>query len=79
MILPTIEQESDDMNESVRMSVKEVSDILRVDSQTVRIMIQQGVVDWGTCFKMPNSHHYSYLISRQKFCEAFGIGGDSLG
>lgn len=63
------------MTESARMSIEEVAGILKVDRQTVRVMIQQGIVDWGKCFKMPESHHYSYIISRQKFNEAFGIGG----
>ena len=67
------------MSDSVRMTVQEVADILHVDRQSVRVMIQQGVVSWGTCFKMPNSRHYSYVISRRKFNEEFGIGGDSVG
>ena len=54
------------------MPVSAAAKALRMDCQSVRIMLQQGVVSWGTAFKRPKSRQYSYLISPKKFYEATG-------
>ena len=47
---------------------------LKMDSQTVRLLLQQGVVSWGCAYKRtPKSQHYSYLIYPKKFYEETGF------
>ena len=36
--------------------------VLKMDSQTVRLLIQQNLVPWGICFKRKGSHKFTYLI-----------------
>ena len=55
------------------LTIAEVAEAMHCDPQTIRIMIQQGVVPWGKCWKRPGSRHYSYLISPQGFYEATGV------
>lgn len=57
---------------TANLSVQEAADALGFDVQTVRVMIQQGLVSWGTALKMPGSSKYRYLISPVKFYEATG-------
>ncbi len=56
-----------------RLSIAEVAKSMALDKQTVRLMIQEGVIDWGICWKRPGSKRYSYVISPQKFYESTGI------
>ncbi len=56
-----------------RLDIAEVAAALAVDKNSVRLMIQEGVVPWGTCWKRPGSKRYSYLISPQKFFNETGI------
>lgn len=55
------------------LSIAEVAKSLGMDQQSVRVMIQQGVVPWGKAWKHPGSRHYSYLISPPGFYEATGV------
>lgn len=55
-----------------RMPIKIAADALGMDCQTIRVMIQLGVTDWGKCWKSPGSKHYQYLISPAKFFEETG-------
>ena len=52
--------------------INEVAAVLGVDAQTVRVLIQQKLVPWGECFKLPGSTQYFYMISPIKFYEATG-------
>ena len=54
------------------VTIKEAAEALGLDQQTVRILIQNKLVPWGTCFKMPNSTHFTYLISPKAFYEETG-------
>lgn len=54
--------------ECANVPVAGAAKALGVDCQTVHLLIQNGVVDWGT----PNSRYYSYLLSPRKFFEAPG-------
>ena len=45
---------------------------LRMDCQTVRLLLQNNLVDWGIAYKRGNSTQYSYLIYPKKFYEATG-------
>lgn len=40
---------------------------LGLDKQTIRIMLQNNIVSWGTAFKMPGSSQYTYIIYSRKF------------
>jgi hypothetical protein len=47
---------------------------LKVDAQTVRLLLQRGLVDWGVAFKRTTkSRQYSYLIYPKKFYEETGF------
>lgn len=55
------------------LSVAEVAKAMHSDPQTVRLMLQQGVVPWGKAWKRPGSRQFSYIISPQGFYEATGM------
>lgn len=55
------------------LSIAETSAALGLDKQTLRILIRDGIVDYGKAYKLPGSKRYNYLISPQKFFEATGI------
>lgn len=59
--------------EKANLSVVEVAAVMHTDPQTIRVMLQQGIVPWGKAWKRPGSRHYSYLISPQGFYEATGV------
>lgn len=46
--------------------------VLHVDAQTVRLLLQNKLVDWGIAYKRGNSKKFSYLIYPKKFYEATG-------
>lgn len=54
------------------MPVQVAAEALKMDPQSVRIMLQLGIVPWGSAFKRPGSRRYSYLISPKSFYEATG-------
>lgn len=55
------------------LTIAEVAEAMHCDPQTVRLMLQQGIVSWGKAWKRPGSRRYSYLISPQGFYEATGV------
>jgi hypothetical protein len=46
---------------------------LKVDCQTVRLLLQSGAVNWGIAYKRGTSRQYSYLIYPKLFYEATGF------
>ena len=46
---------------------------LKMDCQTVRLLLQSGAVNWGIAYKRGNSRQYSYLIYPKLFYEATGF------
>ncbi|MDO4649181.1 MAG: hypothetical protein Q4B26_11080 [Eubacteriales bacterium] len=54
-----------------RLSVAEAADLMGVSAQSIRVGMQQGVLDIGYCFK--NSSVYTYIIPVEKFKRATGI------
>lgn len=60
------------MFKKANMSVKEAAQALGVDQQTVRLLLQNNLVDWGIAYKRGNSKQYSYLIYPKKFYETTG-------
>ena len=56
------------------LKISEVAQVFHMDQQTIRLMLQQGVVPWGCAYKRtPKSRQYSYLISPKKFFEETGV------
>lgn len=46
---------------------------LKMDCQTVRLLLQSGAVNWGIAYRRtPKSRQYSYLISAKRFYEETG-------
>lgn len=56
-----------------RMPVKIAAEALGMDPQTLRIMLQQGIVNFGSAFKRPGSRSYTYIISPKKFYDETGF------
>ena len=57
------------------MPIRIAAEALGMDPQTVRVMIQMGVVPWGRAFKLPESKKYRYIISPKSFYEETGFCG----
>lgn len=55
------------------MPVAVAAKALNVDCQTVRLLLQNNLVDWGIAYKRGNSKQYSYLIYPKKFYEVTGF------
>lgn len=58
--------------ESANVPVAVAAKALRMDNQTVRVLLQNKLVSWGHAFKRPGSGRYSYLISPKRFYEETG-------
>lgn len=55
------------------MPVAVAAKALQMDCQTVRVLLQNGLVDWGAAYKRPGSRRYSYMISPLKFYQETGF------
>lgn len=58
--------------ETANLTIQEVADAMGMDTQSIRVMIRENLVPWGTAIKKPGSTKYTYLISPVKFYEATG-------
>lgn len=58
---------------SANVPVSIAAKALKMDAQTVRLLLQSGAVEWGIAFKRGNSRQFSYLIYPRKFYEATGF------
>lgn len=47
--------------------------VLKMDCQTVRLLLQNNLVNWGICYKRKGSRQYSYVIYSKLFYEATGF------
>ncbi|PWE85660.1 hypothetical protein LG34_14605 [Eubacterium ramulus] len=47
--------------------------VLKMDNQTVRLLLQNGLVNWGIAYKRPGSRQFSYNIYAKQFYEATGF------
>lgn len=54
------------------MPVQVAAEALKMDPQTIRVMLQLGIVSWGQAWKTPGSRHFQYFISPLKFYESTG-------
>lgn len=48
------------------------SKVLKMDCQTLRLLLQNKLVDFGMAYKKPGSGRYSYIIFAQPFYELTG-------
>ena len=55
-----------------RISVATAAKTLRMDAQTVRLLLRKGNVSWGCAFKNPGSTQFSYLIYAEPFKQLTG-------
>ncbi len=59
--------------ERANMPIQVAAEALKMDPQSVRVMLQMGIVPWGSAWKRPGSHRYSYMINPKSFYEATGF------
>lgn len=59
-----------------RISVSTAAKVLKMDCQTVRLLLRQNAVPWGVAYKRPGSNQYSYLIYSEPFRQLTGYQGD---
>lgn len=64
-----------EINMQGRVTISEAAKVLHMDKQTIRLLLQQKLVDWGTAVKLPNSSRYVYIIYSQPFYTATGYRG----
>lgn len=55
-----------------RISVSTAASVLKMDAQTVRLLLREDQVPWGTAFKRPGSTQYSYIIYAEPFKQLTG-------
>lgn len=55
-----------------RIKVEDAAKFLRMDAQTLRLMIQNDMIPGATCFKRGKSRQFTYLILTKPFSEATG-------
>lgn len=61
-----------------RISIATAAKVLKMDAQTIRLLLRQGEVSWGKAFKVPGSKQYSYLIYSEPFRQLTGYkAGDA--
>ena len=57
--------------------IKKAATILGIDAQTLRLMLQNKLVDFGIAFKNPGSNQYSYIIFAEPFYRLTGYRAES--
>ena len=58
--------------ECASVPVAVAAEALKMDAQTVRLLLRNNLVDWGICYQLENSKKYCYLIYPKKFYETTG-------
>lgn len=58
-----------------RVTIAAAAKVLHMDKQTIRLLLQRKLVDWGTAVKLPGSNRYCYIIYAQPFYAATGYRG----
>ena len=66
-----------ELSKSGVVPIKTAAQILGVDAQTLRLMLQNQLVDFGIAFKRPGSNQYSYLIYAEPFYHLTGYKAGS--
>lgn len=55
-----------------RVPIRTAAKVLKMDQQTVRVLLQRGEVSWGECLRLPGSRKNSYIIYAKPFFELTG-------
>lgn len=53
--------------------VETAAKAMGIDKQTLRVMLQNNMLDFGKAVKLPGSHRYKYFISPRLFWLATGF------
>lgn len=59
--------------ETANIPISVAAEALKMDCQTVRLLLQNNLVDWGIAFKRGDSKKYTYLIYPKRFYETTGF------
>lgn len=59
-----------------RISVATAAKVLKMDAQTVRLLLRQGEVQWGIAFKRPGSKQWTYIVYSEPFRQLTGYRED---
>ena len=62
-----------DFMKQVRVPISTDAKVLKMDAQTIRLLLQNKMVDFGIAFKKPGSNRYSYVIFSEPFYELTGF------
>ena len=54
------------------VSIAEASKVLKIDCQTLRLLLQNKMVDFGIAYKRPGSKQFSYIIYAEPFYKLTG-------
>lgn len=54
------------------VSIAEASKVLKMDCQTLRLLLQNKMVDFGIAYKRPGSKQFSYIIYAEPFYKLTG-------
>ena len=57
------------------ISIAEAAKVLKVDAQTLRLLLQNQMVTFGVAYKKPGSTRFSYLIYAEPFYQLTGYRG----
>lgn len=57
------------------LSVKEAANLMGVSLQFIRVGLQKGILPFGYAVQI-SKNRFTYYISKQKFEEHTGIGGE---
>ena len=58
--------------ESGVISIAVAAKVLKMDCQTLRLLLQNKMVDFGMAYKKPGSNRFSYIIYAEPFCKLTG-------
>ena len=61
------------MIDSCILTVEQVAKALHRDNQTIRYLLDNGLVSWGMSYRRKGSRRKSYLIFKEKFQAETGI------
>lgn len=65
---------SEPIFKSANIPVAVAAKALKMDAQTVRLLLQNGAVDWGVAYRRtPKSRQFSYIIYAKRFYEETGF------
>ena len=61
-----------DICKTGNIPVSVAAKVLGLDSQTLRLLLQNKMVDFGIAYKRPGSRQYSYIVYAEPFYKLTG-------